>query len=180
MAPVGQLIRRATPADIPETREMLREYVAWIGLDLAFQEIDAELAGLPGEYVPPKGALFVVPDESRLVAMIGLRPFEGSVCEMKRLFVRPEGRGRHLGRALAERICETAAQAGYRRIRLDTLPTMRAARELYATLGFVPIAPYVFNPIAGTAFMERDLSSFQSVPHDPRHASTAPSSAQRP
>src|SRR6188474_2377774 len=97
MRPVGQFeIRPARPADIAEVRQMLEEYVAWIGLDLAFQEIDAELEGLPGDYAPPRGALFVANDAGKLVGTISLRPFEESICEMKRLFVRPEARGRGL------------------------------------------------------------------------------------
>jgi predicted N-acetyltransferase YhbS len=101
MRPVGQFeIRPARPADIPEVRRMLEEYVAWIGLDLAFQEINAELDGLPGDYAPPRGALFVAEEDGRLLGTIGLRPFDGAISEMKRLFVRPEARGRGLAKQL--------------------------------------------------------------------------------
>lgn len=148
-------------------RVMLREYVDWIGLDLAFQEIDAELDGLPGEYVPPRGALFVVADRERLVAMIALRPLDERAClagaydakagEMKRLFVRPEARGRGLAKQLITRLLEEARRLGYDEIRLDTLPMMGDAQALYVALGFHDIAPYYETPIAGTRFMSKRL-----------------------
>ena len=145
---------------------MLAEYVAWIGLDLAFQEIDAELDGLPGEYVPPRGALFVVPERSaearsakveRLAAMIAFRPIDDVTCEMKRLFVRPEARGRGLARRLVTRALQDARERGYEEIRLDTLPMMGDAQALYLALGFADIPPYYETPIAGTRFMAKRL-----------------------
>lgn len=136
---------------------MLREYVAWIGLDLAFQEIEAELAGLPGDYAPPRGAMFVAVDQSRHLAMIALRPLAGTTCEMKRLYVRPEARGRGLARQLVTRLCVEAKQLGYTEIRLDTLPMMGDAQALYEAHGFVDIGPYYDTPIAGTRFMSRKI-----------------------
>ena len=137
---------------------MLEEYVGWIGLDLAFQEIDAELAGLPGEYVPPRGALFVAESEGRLIGMIGLRPFDGAICEMKRLYVRPAFRAHRIGRALAEAVIEEGRARGFTAMRLDTLPTMGSAMALYESLGFIDIEPYRYNPVAGTRFLEKKLS----------------------
>ena len=151
------LIRRAVPADIPHVREMLQEYVEWIGLDLAFQEIDAELDGLPGDYAPPRGALFVAIDGNRYLGMIALRPIDGLVGEMKRLYVRPEARGRGLARLLITRLCDEAKQLGYSELRLDTLPMMGDAQALYEAYGFVDIAPYYDTPIAGTRFMSKKL-----------------------
>lgn len=158
MIPVGQFeIRPAQPADIPDVRRMMEEYVAWIGLDLAFQEIDGELAGLPGDYAPPRGALFVVPDGSGLAGMIALRPFDGRICEMKRLFVRPSARGRGLAQQLIAHALDAARRLGYAEIRLDTLPMMGDAQSLYVSLGFHDIAPYYDTPIAGTRFMAKRL-----------------------
>ena len=158
MLPVGQFhIREAGPADIPEVRRMVQEYVSWIGLDLAFQEIDAELAGLPGDYAPPRGALFVADDRARLIGMIGLRPFDEAICEMKRLYVRPGFRRVGLGRTLAKALLDEARRAGYSTVLLDTLDDMEAARELYATLGFVEIPPYYYNPIAGAHYLKAEL-----------------------
>ena len=168
MHPVGQFeIRPARPADIPDVRRMLEEYVAWIGLDLAFQEIDAELDGLPGDYAPPRGALFVAGEAGRLLGTIALRPLEERACltgaydakagEMKRLFVRPAARGRGLARQLIAAALAEARRLEYSEIRLDTLPMMGDAQSLYASLGFHDIAPYYRTPIAGTRFMSKKL-----------------------
>jgi ribosomal protein S18 acetylase RimI-like enzyme len=151
------LIRPAIPADIPHVREMLKEYVAWIGLDLAFQEIDAELDGLPGEYSPPRGALLVALDGHCHCGMIALRPLTGSVGEMKRLYVRPAARGRGLARQLVATLCDEARRLAYSEIRLDTLPMMGEAQALYEACGFVDIAPYYDTPIAGTRFMSKTI-----------------------
>jgi putative acetyltransferase len=165
-------IRAANSADIPKVRAMLQEYVAWIGLDLAFQEIDAELDGLPGDYAPPRGALFVAVEEGRLIGMIGLRPLEERACragaydakagEMKRLFVRPEARGRGLAKQLIALVLAEARRLGYAEIRLDTLPMMGDAQGLYVALGFDDIPPYYDTPIAGTRFMALRLGSEQA------------------
>jgi GNAT superfamily N-acetyltransferase len=154
-------IRPAVAADIPQVREMLEEYVAWIGLDLAFQDVDAELAQLPGDYAPPRGALFVIGD-TRLVATIGLRPIDDDTCEMKRLFVRPEARGQGLAKRLIARVLDEARRLRYQEIRLDTLPMMGDAQSLYAAIGFCDIAPYYETPIAGTRFMALRLHSGQA------------------
>ena len=179
MHTVGKFtIRPATTADLPAVRDMMREYVDWIALDLAFQEIDEELAGLPGEYAPPGGALFVATDGKELVAMIGLRPLHERACpadlsagtqsakveaqsakagEMKRLFVRPAARGQGLAKQLITRILDEARRLGYAEIRLDTLPMMGDAQALYAAMGFADIAAYYDTPIAGTRFMAKRL-----------------------
>jgi putative acetyltransferase len=163
-------IRPSTPSDLPEIRAMLREYIEWIGLDLSFQDIDEELAGLPGDYAPPRGALFVAQDRDRLVAMIGLRrlgscvaeAYDAQAGEMKRLFVRPEARGKGLAKQLIARVLDEATRLQYNEIRLDTLPMMGDAQTLYVALGFRDIAPYYETPIAGTRFMSLRLSSKQA------------------
>ena len=136
---------------------MLKEYVEWIGLDLAFQEIDAELDGLPGDYAPPRGALFVAVNGDRHLAMIALRPIDRLTGEMKRLYVRPEARGRGLARRLIARLCDEAKRLGYTELRLDTLPMMGEAQALYEAYGFVDISPYYETPIAGTRFMSKKI-----------------------
>ena len=152
---------------------MLTEYVRWIGLDLAFQEIDEELAGLPGDYAPPRGALLVAtPGDlstvarsakaDSLVGMIGLRPIDNQICEMKRLFVRPEARGRGLARQLIDNILTEARRLKYEEIRLDTLPMMGDAQKLYVAMGFADIDAYYDTPIAGTRFMALRLRSGQA------------------
>jgi GNAT superfamily N-acetyltransferase len=143
--------------DLPVVRQLFHEYASALGIDLGFQGFDAELATLPGKYAPPRGRLVLAWHGGRAVGCVALRPIDGAACEMKRLYVQPQARGRQLGRRLAERICCEAREAGYRRICLDTLPTMTAATSLYASLGFQPVAPYVFNPVEGALFLGLDL-----------------------
>ena len=157
-------LRPATSDDLPRIRQLVRDYVAWIALDLAFQEIDAEIDGMPGDYAPPRGILLVAsrPGEPP-VAMIALRPLDlagarsAEAGEMKRLYVHPSARGHGLAKALILRLLDEARALGYQEIRLDTLPMMGDAQALYATLGFVDIAPYYDTPIAGTRFMAKPL-----------------------
>jgi ribosomal protein S18 acetylase RimI-like enzyme len=142
---------------MPQVRAMLREYVEWIGLDLAFQDINEELDGLPGEYAPPRGALFVAVEGPLYLAMIALRPLDDRTAEMKRLYVRPDARGRGLARQLIARLCDEAKRLNYSEIRLDTLPKMGEAQSIYETHGFVDIEPYYETPITGTRFMSKKI-----------------------
>ncbi|RKH65847.1 GNAT family N-acetyltransferase [Corallococcus aberystwythensis] len=146
------------PDDLPLVRTLWREYAEGLGIDLGFQDFEAELAGLPGKYAPPKGRLLLARRGVEELGCVALRPLSDGACEMKRLYVRPAARGEQLGRKFAERICEEARAAGYSRICLDTLSTMSAAIGLYTSLGFRPIEPYVFNPIPGALFLGRELS----------------------
>lgn len=145
------------PADLPTVKALFSEYAAGLGFDLCFQGFDEELATLPGKYAPPAGRLLLAWRGDEAVGCVALRPLQGGDCEMKRLYVRPAARGMQVGRRLAERICAEARAAGYRRILLDTLPSMSEAVRLYTALGFRPVAPYVFNPIPGALFLGLDL-----------------------
>jgi len=147
------------PGDLETVRTLFREYAVSIGIDLAFQGFEEELAGLPGKYQPPSGRLLLASKDAEMLGCVALRPLTGGDCEMKRLYVRPAARGSSLGRTLAERICSEARAAGYARICLDTLSTMTPALKLYASLGFRNIEPYVFNPIPGARFLALDLQS---------------------
>jgi putative acetyltransferase len=147
------IIRPAAPEDLDEIRAMLREYAAWLEVDLCFQNFEAELAGLPGEYAPLRGRLLIAEG----AGCVALRPIDDEICEMKRLYVRPEYRGSGLGRGLVLAIIEEARCIGYRRIRLDTMPKMDNAQRLYGSLGFREIPPYRYNPEPGARFLELDL-----------------------
>ena len=140
--------------DIAPTRRLFEEYAASLGIDLCFQGFEEELATLPGSYAPPAGRLLLAWHGNEIAGCVALRRLEQEVCEMKRLYVRPAFRGRGVGRMLAEGITREARIAGYRRMRLDTLPTMVNARELYRQLGFREIPPYRSNPVEGTFFLE--------------------------
>ncbi len=139
----------------------LREYAAELGVDLCFQNFEAELAALPGEYAEPAGVLLLALVDGTAAACVAMRRLRevdyANACEMKRLYVRPAYRGFGLGRMLAERLMDLATQAGYSCMLLDTLDDMEAARGLYTSLGFEDIPPYYFNPIPGAHYLKADL-----------------------
>jgi putative acetyltransferase len=152
-----KICQGVTPDHLALSRALFEEYAAWLGLDLSFQGFASELAGLPGLYAPPRGRLLLALAGDEAAGCAALRPLEDAVCEMKRLFVRPAFRGQGLGKLLAERIVEEARAIGYATMKLDTLPSMRAAIRRYEALGFVPCAPYYETPLRDTVFMELRL-----------------------
>lgn len=148
-------VRAATVDDLDAIRLLLREYAAWLDVDLGYQGFEEELAGLPGEYAPPAGRLLVAEaDGTGVAGCVALRRIDDQICEMKRLYVPERFRGSGLGRRLAEAIVEEARAIGYRRLRLDTLPQMGSAHRLYESMGFREIGPYRFSPVPGTRFLE--------------------------
>jgi ribosomal protein S18 acetylase RimI-like enzyme len=157
--PGADRIAAAGADGLDGVRALFRAYAASLSVDLAYQGFEAELAGLPGDYAPPRGALLVARGpEGGAIGCVALRPMaEACSAEIKRLYVAPDGRGAGLGRALAQAVLGEARRLGYRRVRLDTLPDMAAAIALYRSLGFAEVAPYYATPVAGTLFLGLDL-----------------------
>ena len=154
-----KLVQAKTDKQIDAARELFKEYAAWLEIDLCFQNFDKELAELPGEYDMPTGRLLLAVENERIAGCVALRKIGEGLCEMKRLFLRPEFRGKGLGRKLVEAIVAEAKQIGYERMRLDTLPPkMNDAIALYRSLDFKEIEPYYRNPVPGAKFMELELA----------------------
>ena len=144
---------------LAEVRQLFQEYAASVGVDLCFQGFAQELEALPGRYEPPQGRLLLACWNEEAAGCVALQPFQNGICEMKRLYVRPEYRRYGVGRALAEHVIGQAAAAGYSSMRLDSLPSMEPAIQLYRRLGFRDIAPYRPNPVPGAVFLELPLAA---------------------
>ena len=156
-----QLVTPASTEDLAATSGVFREYAISLGFDLCFQDFEGEIANLPGDYAPPRGALLVAKIDGAIAGCCALRPLNSSdyvnAAEMKRLYVRPAFRRLGLGRQLAEAILDAALMAGYDSVLLDTLDDMEIARAMYEELGFKEIPPYYHNPLAGAHYLKVDL-----------------------
>ena len=154
----GLVLSQATSAaDIALARELFLEYQSELGISLCFQGFDAELAALPGSYVPPQGRLLIARVDGMVAGCGALRPHSAGEGELKRVYVRSAMRGHRVGIALCEALIGAARQAGYSRLLLDTLPSMQAAQALYSQLGFAYTSAYTDNPVEGARFMELRL-----------------------
>lgn len=153
------IVHADRPEHIAAVRTLFREYEGFLNVDLCFQGFEDELAGLPGKYAPPEGALLLALEGADVCGCVALRKLEPGVCEMKRLFVRPKYRGLGLGQALAEAIIAQAKAKGYAAMRLDTLARLAEAIRLYEQLGFREITPYYHNPLPGVSYWELDLQA---------------------
>jgi GNAT superfamily N-acetyltransferase len=154
-----------TAAQVSTARQLIEEYAAWLEFKLCFQGFEEEMQSLPGKYAPPAGRLLLALWEERPAGVIALRPLdEPGLCEMKRLYVRPEFRGRNIGRLLAEQVIREAAEIGYSRMRLDTVAgKMDSAIAVYRELGFKETDPYYQTPVGHTLFMELALTRQQAT-----------------
>jgi putative acetyltransferase len=151
-------IREAVfPDDEDTARALFREYAAELNVDLCFQDFDRELEELSTMYGPPRGALLLATLDGETCGCVALRAQDGEACEMKRLYVRAQARGAALGKRLAQAVIDKARALAYRRMVLDTLPSLQAAQGIYETLGFRDIAPYYHNPIAGARYLALTL-----------------------
>ncbi|KIX95124.1 uncharacterized protein Z520_09040 [Fonsecaea multimorphosa CBS 102226] len=151
------------PSDLSDTIALFYAYAESLGFDLSFQNFDDEMAGMPGKYSPPQGELLLARNEAGLaIGCVGLRPLPstevgGKICEMKRLYVTPAGRGTGVGKALASAVIAVAEKLGYDEMRLDTLPSMTTALRMYRHFGFQNIAAYYETPLEGTHFLSLKL-----------------------
>lgn len=159
--PSLQLITPASRQELDAIRAIFQEYADSLGVDLCFQQFDEELASLPGEYAPPRGALFLASVDGEIAGCCALRPLDTAdypnAAEMKRLYVRKPFRNFGLGRQLAEATLDAAREAGYASVLLDTLDEMETARALYEELGFQEVPPYYHNPIPGAHYLRATL-----------------------
>ena len=151
------ILQAETGKNLKLVKTIFKEYAASLDFDLDFQDFREELNSLPGQYASPSGRLLIAMYENKPAGCIALRKLNRGVCEMKRLYVKPQLRGLGIGRALTESIIDEAKRIRYARMRLDTVPSMEKARALYVSLGFKEIRPYRYNPIEGTRFMELSL-----------------------
>ena len=166
MQPVNlevMLVSPTTGVELDAVRTLFQEYAQSLKVDLCFQNFEAELRDLPGEYAAPRGALLLATVGGQFAGCCALRPLDtvdyANACEMKRLYVRPDHRGSGLGRVLAEATLDAARQQGYDCILLDTLDDMESARALYQELGFAEIPPYYYNPLPGAHYLKADLGT---------------------
>lgn len=159
--PAVTLLTPSHPDEMAAVQAIFREYADSLGVDLAFQDFEAELAGLPGDYAPPRGHLLLAQVDGSIAGCCALRPLDAAdypnASEMKRLYVRKAFRGFGLGRQLAEATLDAARQAGYACVLLDTLDGMESARALYADLGFEEIPPYYHSPLEGSHYLKADI-----------------------
>jgi ribosomal protein S18 acetylase RimI-like enzyme len=146
------------PESVATVRDLFAEYGDWVEVDLSFQKFAEECSSLPVPYVRPAGALLLARSDGRAAGCCAIRPIDRDVCELKRLWVRPEFRGQAVARRLVITLIERARAAGYRGMKLDTLPQMTSATSLYFSLGFKECEPYRFNPVPGSLFLALDLT----------------------
>ncbi|MDH3692129.1 MAG: GNAT family N-acetyltransferase [Gammaproteobacteria bacterium] len=152
-----RLIRAQSAENWEQAKVLVNEYADSLEFDLDFQDFETEIEVLHKEYGPPAGCFLLAVQDANTVGCVALRRLDRQSCEMKRLYVRSQHRGRGTGHLLAQAIIEVARELGYKRMRLDTVPSMQSAQALYTSLGFGPIDPYRYNPIPGTQFMELEL-----------------------
>ena len=152
-----KLVEANTTEFVEKAKELIREYAQSLEFDLGFQDFDKEMENFPEQYAFPRGCLYIALDSNQLIGCVALRELGQSICEMKRLYVKPYYRGQKVGKLLAEVVIKAARDMGYNYMRLDTIPSMKQANMLYKALGFKKIAPYRFNPIEDATFFELNL-----------------------
>ena len=152
-----RIVQAQSDEHLETIRRLFREYADSLSVDLGFQEFDKELTGLPGAYAPPDGRLYLAVEGMRPAGCSGIKKISPELCELKRLYVCPLFRGKGIGRQLVLAAVKDAREIGYKKMRLDSLPSMRRALDLYRSMGFKPIEPFYDNPVAGAVFLELNL-----------------------
>lgn len=152
-----EIVRAKHTADFTAAGCLFHEYAETLGIDLSFQHFDQELLLLEAQYAPPSGALLLIQSGNDYRGCAGIRKWEDAICELKRMYLRPEIRGMGLGKKLLTTAFETAIALGYKSMRLDSLPGMYEAIQLYRKSGFLDIPPYRINPVEGAVFLEKQL-----------------------
>ncbi len=151
------IIQATTEEQIKRAGELFIEYAKSLDFELCFQNFNKEVAELPGAYSPPEGRLFLAEIDGEIAGCIALRKLENEICEMKRLYVKPQFRGHNIGKELVLKLIDEAKGIGYKKMRLDTVPAMQTAQKLYKSIGFKEIEPYRLNPVPGAVYMELEL-----------------------
>lgn len=146
-----------TPEELEEVRNIFIEYAGFLQVDLCFQDFDRELQTLYKVYSPPKGCIILAKENGLTLGCVALKPIAQGVCEMKRLYVRPEARGIGLGRKLVDELIIFAKSFAYKSMKLDTVTKLKEAIGLYRSMGFVETAPYVYNPLSDVLYFELKL-----------------------
>jgi putative acetyltransferase len=146
-----------TLEEMEEVREIFIEYADFLQVDLCFQDFEKELQTLHEVYFPPTGCIILAKEDKQVMGCIALKPIAERVCEMKRLYVRPEARGKKLGKQLVEELIDFAKIAGYKTMKLDTISSLKEAIKLYISKGFVKTEPYVYNPLSDVLYFELTL-----------------------
>ena len=143
--------------ELEEVREIFIEYADFLKVDLCFQDFEKELQTLHQVYFPPSGCIILAKEDGHVLGCIALKPIAEGICEMKRLYVRPEARGSSLGKKLVNELIEFAKKAGYKTMKLDTITSLKEAISLYRSKGFVETEPYVYNPLSEVLYFELTL-----------------------
>lgn len=152
-----EIIEAKSKKDLESAAMLFREYQSFLDVDLCFQDFEQELATLPGKYAEPKGAILIAKQGEDVIGCVGVRPIKDNICEMKRLYVKPENQGASAGKLLAESIIKKAKTLGYKKMQLDTLEKLVPALKLYEQLGFKRINPYYANPLDEVVYLELEF-----------------------
>jgi ribosomal protein S18 acetylase RimI-like enzyme len=153
-----QIITAKTTNHLDSVRALFLEYAESLGFDLCFQDFQKELDTLPAKYAEPEGTILLAFEDSKAIGVVALWKLSDGVCEMKRLYTKPETRGKGLGKALAQAIIQEAKNRNYELMKLDTLVRMTAANALYQSLNFEETMPYNYNPENDVRYYAKSLN----------------------